>query len=106
LVGHVAGSGHRLAAVALDPGDALLDGARRHVVDRDLRPVPGQGQGDPAADVGPGAGDERDLAVKGDLHRRSCRPPWVIPTVDRGPGAITVARDKKLPSPAGTPGSR
>jgi tetratricopeptide (TPR) repeat protein/transcriptional regulator with XRE-family HTH domain len=70
LVGHVTGRGHRLAAVALDAGDARLDRRLVHVVAGHLRAVPGQGQRDPAADIGSDAGDEPDLPSKRDLHRQ------------------------------------
>jgi len=64
LVGDVTGRGHRLAAVALDTGDARLDRGLVDVIAGNLRTVPRQRQRDAAADVGPDAGDERDLAVE------------------------------------------
>jgi len=64
LVGHVTRRGHRLAAVALDTGDARLDRGLVDVIAGNLRTVPRQRQRDAAADVGPDAGDERDLAVE------------------------------------------
>jgi hypothetical protein len=68
LVRHVAWRGHGLAAVPLDPGDACLDRRLVHVVARDLGAVSGQGQGDAAADVGAGAGDEGHLAFERDVQ--------------------------------------
>ena len=68
LGAHVTDGRHRRTSVALDPPHRRPRRLGIEVVARDARAVPGQRQRDPAADVRTGAGYQRHLAIKRDLH--------------------------------------